>query len=96
MSPRRTRVLHALQRATEQGDGWVCARSLMHPQLGVNRFGARLHELRRDGVVLERRVCACEQCRWQADQARRRGGAPTCLHAWRIAPEQATDTRRTA
>lgn len=98
---RRELVLRALQRAQASaekgsGDGWVCGRSLMHPTVGGNRFGARLHELRERGHGIERKVCRCTQCRHFNGKARERGEQPPNIHAWRLAIFDRSDLRRTA
>lgn len=81
MKPRTAVVLRALQAA--DGD-WVCGRSLAHARCGGWRAAARLHELREDGWVLEKRVCRCDQCRWSADRAREAGRRPARIYAWRL------------
>lgn len=81
---RRERVHHALQKAAATGDGWCCGRSLMHPKVGGNRYGARLHELRVAGVEWQSRTCICHRCRYANDEARRRGEVPPNVHMYRL------------
>lgn len=90
MGRRQQRVLDRLTKALSaaeqgRGDGWVCARTLMHPEVGGNRWNARLHELIDAGVRVEKKAaCDCGQCRHSARRARQRGEQPTRLTAWRL------------
>lgn len=60
-------------------------RSLTHPTVGGNRAAARLHELREDGVELDRVFpCQCDQCTYFAAKAEARGDPPARLTAWRL------------
>jgi hypothetical protein len=90
MKTRKELVLGRLQRAVRECGGdperaWVCARSLMHPTVGGNRWNARLHELIDDGVRVEKRtVCECGDCRYFRRKAEARGERPSHMTAWRL------------
>lgn len=87
MKSRRDRVLGALKRGKDKGDGWVCARSLIHPQCGGNRASARLHELRKAGVRMESKTCDCAECRYYNKRAIDRSEQAPYMKAWRLLGE---------
>lgn len=76
---RRRLVFNALAKG-----GWVCGRTLMAAGCGGNRYSARLHELRKDGVRIESRTCTCARCRWANDQAAERGHQPPYVKCYRL------------
>jgi len=88
----RTRRQRVHDRLVEADGEWVCSRTLCHPQVGGRRAAARIWELRRDGLVVETKTCACEQCRYSRLGSLRRNEPPTRLAAYRLV-EAATERR---
>lgn len=90
---RQRRVLNALQKAlsaAEQGhgDAFVCATKLQHPEVGGNRWAARMFELRQQGwPIVKVSVCYCDDCRHRWRRQRQRGETPTIYSAWRLASD---------
>lgn len=84
---RRTKTEKVRDRLEDADGGWVCIRTLWHPQVGGNRAGARVHELREAGVVVERRSCECHQCRYHRENAKRRNEPAVYVSAYRIPAE---------
>lgn len=91
MKPQTARVLQRLEKALKYGDGWVCARDLLQPDIGGNRWGARIWELIHEhGYQLQRRWCDCLRCRRAMANARRDGRQPPRLSQWRLTARPAS------
>lgn len=77
---KKDKVLARLQAA----DGWVCHKTLKHPQIGGLNARNRVSELRQAGYAIVSETCRCVQCRHSRLVSIGRNESPTYVAAYRL------------